>query len=341
MKTMPSVRSLPPPPVVVRHRPQLVVAGFLGAWKTTLLRKLLAALAEHGVTSDVILNDYENAELDAETLRESAATISPLSASCACCGGLEEMVNLALAAQDSRADCLLIELNGTADPIALIETFSLLEEKIHLRPRWQITVIDARKFGLRGAWQDLEDIQLATATHYLISHRDEVDKTRLASVRERVRLINPHARNILIPMLATDIARSVASAKPLVRALESFAPVSGKSKLSKAHGHPLTHAFNGCRILLPKLVIAPAMHAWLHALPAEALRVKALVTLSNSPDVRHLYERIAPADFPPPTEVPLSDRVPASAILIGSGMDRDSLLMITREYLGDNCTLGS
>ena len=83
------------------------------------------------------------------------------------------------------------------------------------------------------------------------------------------------------------------------------------------------------------------MRAWLRALPAEALRVKALVTLSDSPDVRHLFERIGPDDFPPPTEVPLSDRVTASAILIGSGMDRDSLLSITREHLGETCTHGS
>lgn len=127
---MPSIRTLPPPPVVIRHRPQLVIAGFLGAGKTTLLRNLLGALQEYDITSDVILNDYENAELDAETLRDKASAISPLSASCACCGGLEEMVNLALAAQDSRADCLLIELNGTADPVPLIETFTLLDEKL-------------------------------------------------------------------------------------------------------------------------------------------------------------------------------------------------------------------
>lgn len=339
MKSMPSARSLPPPPLIVRHRPQLVITGFLGAGKTTLLRNLLSALADHGVTSDVILNDYENAELDAETLREKAAAITPLSATCACCGGLDDMVNLALAAQDSRSDCLLVELNGTADPIPLIETFTLLEEKIHLRPRWQITVIDARKFGRRDGWQGLEDIQLATATHYLISHRDEVEKPRLAEVRERVRRINPHARNILVPMLASDIARAVAATRPQVRTIASFAASSQKTTLSETHGHPLTHAFNGCRIHLPRRVRESAMREWLHAIPAAALRIKALVTLRESPEVRHLFERIGPDEFPRPAEVPISGRVPPSAILIGPGLDSESLLDITRNHLGDDCTL--
>lgn len=338
---MSSIRNLPPPPIVIRHRPQLVIAGFLGAGKTTLLRNLLGALYDHDITSDVILNDYENAELDAETLRDKASAISPLSASCACCGGLEEMVNLALAAQDSHADCLLIELNGTADPIPLIETFTLLEDKIHLRPRWQITVIDARKFGRRNRWQNLEDIQLATSTHYLISHRDEVDEKRLAQVRDRVRKINPNARAILTPILASDIARAVAASRPLVRAVESI-PSNQKDIYShKKHGHELTHAFNSCRILLPPLVKRASMRKWLLDLPPEVIRAKALVSLNESPDVRHLMERIGNDEIPYPLEVPISAKVPASAIFIGAGIDPKSILSITQSHFGAQCALPS
>jgi len=338
---MSSIRTLPPPPIVIRHRPQLVIAGFLGVGKTTLLRNLLGALHDHDITSDVILNDYENAEFDAETLRDKASAISPLSASCACCGGLEEMINLALAAQDSRADCLLIELNGTADPVPLIETFTLLDEKIHLRPRWQITVIDARKFGRRNRWQNLEDIQLATATHYLISHRDEVDEKRLTQVRERVRKISPNARNILTPMLASDIARAVAASRPLVRALGSFSSIKKDLHNHKKHGHELTHAFNSCRILLPPLVKRAYMRKWLLDLPPEVIRAKALVSLYESPDVRHLMERIGNDEIPYPLEVPISDKVPASAIFIGSGIDPKSILSITQSHLGAECALPS
>lgn len=228
-----------------------------------------------------------------------------------------------------------------ADPVPLIETFTLLDEKIHLRPRWQITIIDARKFGRRNRWQNLEDIQLATATHYLISYRDEVDEKRLTQVRERVRKISPNARNILTPMLASDIARAVAASRPLVRALGSFSSIKKDLHNHKKHGHELTHAFNSCRILLPPLVKRASMRKWLLDLPSEVIRAKALVSLHESPEVRHLMERIGNDEIPYPLEVPISEKVPASAIFIGSGIDPKSILSITQSHLGAECALPS
>ena len=50
-------------------RPSLMVTGFLGAGKTTFMRSLLVDLHRRQIAADVILNDYENAEIDAGTLR--------------------------------------------------------------------------------------------------------------------------------------------------------------------------------------------------------------------------------------------------------------------------------
>ena len=98
-------------------KPLLFITGFLGAGKTTLLRGLLDELKALNRTADVILNDFENAEIDASTLQGEATSIFPIAASCACCGSLEDLVKLCLAAQSSESDIMLIELNGTADPL--------------------------------------------------------------------------------------------------------------------------------------------------------------------------------------------------------------------------------
>ena len=45
--------------------PLILIAGFLGAGKTTLLRALLPRLGARGLRPHVILNDYENADVDA------------------------------------------------------------------------------------------------------------------------------------------------------------------------------------------------------------------------------------------------------------------------------------
>ena len=44
--------------------PLILLAGFLGAGKTTLLRTLLPRLRSQGLQAHVILNDYQNAEID-------------------------------------------------------------------------------------------------------------------------------------------------------------------------------------------------------------------------------------------------------------------------------------
>ncbi len=318
------------------YRPQLLISGFLGAGKTTLLRNLLITLkADHNIDSDVILNDYENAELDAQTLQDKAAAISPLSASCACCGGLDDLVRLALAAQKNRSDLLLIELNGTADPIPLIETFTLLEQKIHFRPRLQVTVIDARKFGLRDQWQPLEDLQLSTATHYHLSHQDEVDPARLAQVQARITHINPNVRPTHPSELAAELATATQNPTPITPA-ENHEHEHHHDH-SHTHAHPLTHAFNSSRIHIPGLISRDALWAWLHMLPSQVIRTKALVTLRESPDVRHLFERVGTDEILPPLEVPISDKVPSSAIFIGSGIDPAAILHLARTHLKPTC----
>ena len=65
-------------------KPLLFLTGFLGAGKTTLLRGILTESQKLGRSCDVILNDFENAELDAATLPSYAASIAPIAASCAC-----------------------------------------------------------------------------------------------------------------------------------------------------------------------------------------------------------------------------------------------------------------
>ena len=110
-----------------------MITGFLGAGKTTLLRNLLVQLHQREMLADVILNDFTNADIDVATLDGATlASVAPLAAGCACCDSLEELVLLCKAAASGKGDLLLIELNGTADPLALLETFTLLEKRLPL-----------------------------------------------------------------------------------------------------------------------------------------------------------------------------------------------------------------
>ena len=322
---------LPTPlPTIVKMRPMVLFSGFLGAGKTTSLRKLLGLLPSYQVTSDVILNDYENADLDAETLQEKVASIAPLSASCACCGGLDDLVNLAITARGTRSDVLLIELNGTADPIPLLETFTLLETKLKFRPRWQVAVIDGRNFGQRGDYDELETQQLQTASHYILSHTDSISKARREEVQGQIRDLNPHASRTTVTRLSTSLAAAVADTRPRIHPHDK----QESPALPRRRGHRLAHSFTGCRILLPPQVRTEKMTDWLVTLPETVIRAKALVTVVEKPECRKLFERVGIDFIPEPTEVPIIGKVPPSAILIGPKLEPEGLLVHAQKHFG-------
>ena len=322
-------------PALVTMRPMVLLSGFLGTGKTTLLRDLLGHLATHRLSADVILNDYENADLDAETLHEKAATIAPLSSSCACCSGLDDLVDLALTAQSTRSDVLLVELNGTADPVPLLESFTLLERKLKFRPRWQVAVIDTRHFGHRGYYDELEIQQLQTASHYVLSHTDSVSKARREEVQTQIRHFNPFASRTTARRLSANLSTAVANSGPIIMPHQRDAPASR----SHRHGHHLSHSFTGCQILLPNRVSSRQVTHWLTSLPESVIRAKALVTLVEQPGCRQLFERVGLDFLPEPLEVPISGKVPPSAICIGPQLDPDELLILAKEHFGPTVSI--
>lgn len=321
-----SFQSLAPLPALVKYRPLILITGFLGAGKTTFLRDLLDHVKSQDLTADVILNDYENAALDAETLHGKAEFVAALAASCACCNGLNDLVQLAITAQASRSSVLVAELNGTADPLPLLETFTLLENKLHYRPRWQVCVVDARHFGKREEFSALEILQLHTASHFLLSH---TAGTNRAALIDQVRSINPHATEITAARLSSHLVTNIAA----MRSSVSFGQQE-EVKIPHRHGHHLAHAFTGCQILLPPRVRENTILGWLAALPESVYRAKALVSLVDSPEVRRLFERVADEIMPDPLVVPISQRVPPSAILIGPQLDPPGLLELSQRHFG-------
>ncbi len=293
-------------------KPLLFITGFLGAGKTTLLRALLDELAELGRTADVILNDFENAEIDASTLRERAASIHPIAASCACCDSLDDLVQLCLAAQESEGDLLLVELNGTADPLPLLETFTLLEERLPFAPRWQVGVVDARHWGSRDGFAPLERRQLETATQWVLTHAEGRTDAEIEGISGSVDRINPYATKVDASRLAADLVREGS-------AFENAAgtPVGGEPAMGgpPRRGHALSHRLTGYQIPMPGCYRRDQIIGLLEALPGDVVRAKALVELEGSPGSRWLIQRTGRHPVDPPLEVDGLLRAPCLAHL--------------------------
>ncbi|WP_169334279.1 CobW family GTP-binding protein [Rubritalea marina] len=321
---------------MIKMRPCVLISGFLGAGKTTFLRNTLKSLVEAKIEADVILNDYSNAEIDSETLRDHSSSVKALAASCACCEGMEFLNDMVVEVANSDHDILLVELNGTADPLPILESLTLLEDRFKLHPRWHVCVIDARSYGRRSHHNRLELIQLETASHYFISHHDAVDDARLAKVRAKVQERNPSAEEIDFKHFSQSVIEMASRKK---RCMASSPDAASTAKAKHRPDHQLAHEFTACQFRLPEPIDPKLIEAWFKSLPESVMRAKALITPTQPGDRRLLYERIGMQMPPKPYTVSMRYKVPSSAVLIGPDLDLEALAQSARSMVGDACEL--
>lgn len=105
--------------------PATLVAGYLGAGKTTLVNHLLRHAGGRRIA--VLVNDFGSVEIDAALIESRDESVIGLAGGCLCCSFGDDLVGTLnrLAAANPRPDVLLIELSGVALPGAVARTVRL------------------------------------------------------------------------------------------------------------------------------------------------------------------------------------------------------------------------
>ena len=196
--------------------PVTVVTGFLGAGKTTLVKRILQNT--RGVRILVIENEAGNESIDHELLMtQTTEEIVKMDNGCVCCTVRKDVVvtfhrmfeNEAF----SKLDWVVIETTGLADPAPLIQSLymdALCTSKLRLDG--VLTVVDAKHLPLHLAREaslgsaaktagahggELEArLQLVFADRILLNKIDLCTAHELDDVEESVRRINPVAELI-------------------------------------------------------------------------------------------------------------------------------------------------
>jgi len=276
--------------------PLVLLAGFLGAGKTTLLRTLLPQLQQMGVVPHVILNDHQNAVFDAELLVDLAASLTPISGSCVCCGSRDELMDALYLAKLDEHSVMLVEASGTVDPDQLIELLTLDPRATRYTLPWQLSVIDAEGWQRREDVNWMEEAQVKTATHIYLSHSDEASTRRMKRVREEVSTLVPKALWITPTSFVEDLAAlRAASAKlpPRLRPADQKRPLAHTSRsLSKLKRPHADFHFSSMEVLLPPVVTEEALVEFFSQLPREVLRAKGLAVFAESPTGHTIFNWI-------------------------------------------------
>ena len=179
--------------------PVTIVTGFLGAGKTTLVRRFLAT--PEGKGTALIVNEYGSVGIDDALLRESTDEITLLGNGCLCCNtrsDLQIALRNLVADRDRgkipHFDRVLIENSGLAAISPILQTFSTdraLGSEFAIEV--VLTLVDAVN-GLRNLDKAPEARKQAIlADRLVMSKIDLADSNTKKKLVARLKILNPRA----------------------------------------------------------------------------------------------------------------------------------------------------
>ena len=178
-----------------------IVSGFLGAGKTTLIKKLLAE-AFSGEKLVLIENEFGEISIDGGFLKESGVQISEMSSGCICCSLVGDFGKALVDVQKQfDPDRILIEPSGVgklSDVILAVE--NTVKDVPEMKLNSFVTVADASKVKVyMKNFGEFYNNQIETAGTIILSRTQKVSPEKLQAAAALLREKNPDAAIITTP----------------------------------------------------------------------------------------------------------------------------------------------
>ena len=221
-----------------------IISGFLGAGKTTLIKKLLAE-AFKGEKIVLIENEFGEISVDGGFLKESGVEISEMSSGCICCSLVGDFHE---ALKDVKAqfnpDRILIEPSGVgklSDVVVAVEDTVATEPDMVLNSA--VTVADSGKVKVyMKNFGEFYNNQVESAGAIILSRTQKLSQEKLENVVAMLRERNPDAAIITTPWdeLDGEVIRSAMEKVSL--ADEMIAKMRAEHEAEEAaHAHDHHH----------------------------------------------------------------------------------------------------
>lgn len=162
-----------------------LVTGFLGAGKTTFLKRLVHCFP--GQRTALIVNEYGREGVDGTLLSGLGASLTEIdNGSIFCSCRLEQFEEVLRSTLSEKPDVILVEASGLSDPTGANRLLGQRKKFPGLTYAGAICLVDAARFHSVYASSGVCRRQLATADLILINKTDLVSPEQVALVRTEV-----------------------------------------------------------------------------------------------------------------------------------------------------------
>lgn len=196
-----------------------IISGFLGAGKTTLIRKLLSEVYKNKIF--LLENEYGQVGIDGALLAGRNVEMKEIYSGCICCSLKGDFTRVLLeVVEHLKPERIIIEPTGVGK---LSEVISILKQDIFknkLVADQLITVVDAQKafIYLKNFGEFFKD-QIRHAQTLILSKTKDLEWQRVEAIVQELKPLNPAARWVTTPweeLTAEQILRANRSFKTLL-----------------------------------------------------------------------------------------------------------------------------
>ncbi len=221
-----------------------IVSGFLGAGKTTLIKKLLAE-AFQGEKLVLIENEFGEISIDGGFLKDSGVQISEMSSGCICCSLVGDFGK---ALKDVQAqfhpDRILIEPSGVgklSDVIVAVQ--NTVADIPDMKLNSFVTVADATKVKVyMKNFGEFYNNQIESAGAIILSRTQKLSQEKLEAAAAMLREKNPDAAILTTPWDQLDGAVILSAMEKVSLADELLAKMRAEHEAEEAeHEHEHHH----------------------------------------------------------------------------------------------------
>jgi cobalamin biosynthesis protein CobW len=177
-----------------RRVPALVLSGFLGSGKTTVVQRLLRDAQDRGIRIALISNELGELGIDRALLGQSGETYVELEGGCVCCELSDDLLeSLVMLQRDVDPDRFVIETSGVALPYDTQLNFWREPACNFIGDDMAVVVVNADQLhegrDLEGTFED----QVQSADLLILNKMDLVPEADWPMIEARLREIEPEA----------------------------------------------------------------------------------------------------------------------------------------------------